>query len=120
MLSTMKKTLTTVIALLSLMVAFAQGADDACLFSQTFYQGTAKAIGMGNAMGAVGGDMTSICINPAGMGVYRSNEFTTTLSLTDNYERSSYYAEPDQDGRHEQGEGHDGCHIQQGYEDQGS
>ena len=91
MLSNMKKTLTTVIALLSFIVAFAQGADDACYFSKTFYQGTAKAMGMGNAMGAVGGDMTSICINPAGMGVYRSNEFTTTLSLMDNYLRSTYY-----------------------------
>ena len=48
-------------------------------------------MGMGNAMGAVGGDMTSICINPAGMGIYRSNEFTTTLSLMDNYQQSSYY-----------------------------
>ena len=87
----MKKTLTTAIALLSIIVAFAQGAADACLFSQTFYQGTAKAIGMSNAMGAVGGDMTSVCINPAGMGIYRSNEFTTTLSLMDNYQQSTYY-----------------------------
>ena len=87
----MKRILTTALALLSFIVAFAQGADDACLFSQTFYQGTAKAMGMGNAIGAVGGDMTSICINPAGMGVYRSNEFTTTLSLLDNYQQSIYY-----------------------------
>ena len=87
----MKKTLTTAIALLSIIAAFAQGAADACLFSQTFYQGTSKALGMSNAMGAVGGDMTSICINPAGMGIYRSNEFTTTLSLMDNFQQSTYY-----------------------------
>ena len=61
------------------------------MFSQTYYQGTAKALGMGNAMGAVGGDMTSVCINPAGMGIYRSTEFTTTLSLMDNYLSSTYY-----------------------------
>ena len=70
---------------------FGQGSDDACLFSQTFYQGTAKALGMGNAMGAVGGDMTAVSINPAGMGIYRSNELTTTLNLLDNYHQSSYY-----------------------------
>ena len=87
----MKKTLTTIIALLSLITAFAQGVDDACLFSQTYYQGTAKATGMGNALGAVGGDMTSVCINPAGMGIYRSSEFTTSLSLMDNYHSSNYY-----------------------------
>ncbi len=87
----MKKTLTTAIAFLSIIAAFAQSADDASLFSQTYYQGTAKALGAGNALGAVGGDMTSICINPAGMGVYRSSEFTTTLGLMDNYHSSKYY-----------------------------
>lgn len=87
----MKRILTTVITLLSFISAFAQGADDACLFSQTFYQGTAKALGMGNALGAVGGDMTAVNINPAGMGIYRSNEFTTSLNLLDNYHLSYYY-----------------------------
>lgn len=87
----MKRIFTTAVALLSIITAFAQGADDASLFSQTYYQGTAKALGMGNALGAVGGDMTSVSINPAGMGVYRSSEFTTSLSLMDNYHSSKYY-----------------------------
>ena len=68
---TMKKTVTTLIALMILVPLFGQGSDDACQFSQTYYQGTAKAMGMGNALGAVGGDMTSVSINPAGMGIYR-------------------------------------------------
>ena len=87
----MKRILTTVIILFSFLSAFAQGADDACLFSQTFYQGTAKALGMGNALGAVGGDMTAVSINPAGMGIYRSNEITASLNLLDNYHSSDYY-----------------------------
>ena len=87
----MKRIFTTVITLICFLSAFAQGADDACLFSQTYYQGTAKALGMSNAMGAVGGDMTAININPAGMGIYRSNEFTTSLNLLDNYHSSHYY-----------------------------
>lgn len=73
---------------------FGQGSDDAYLFSQTYYQGTSKALGMGNALGAVGGDMTAVSINPAGMGIYRSNEFTTTLNLLDNYHSSFYYGTP--------------------------
>ena len=77
--------------MLGIINVMAQNPDDACLFSQTYYQGTAKALGMGNALGAVGGDMTSVCINPAGMGIYRSNEFTCSLNLFDNYSRSSYY-----------------------------
>ena len=87
----MKRITTTTIAILFALVVFGQGSDDACLFSQTYYQGTAKALGMGNALGAVGGDMTAVCINPAGLGIYRSNEFTTTLSLMDNQAKSTYY-----------------------------
>ena len=87
----MKRFLTLIFATLFVVPLFGQGADDACMFSQTIYQGTAKALGMGNALGAVGGDMTAICINPAGMGIYRSNEFTTTLNLLDNYTSSTYY-----------------------------
>lgn len=87
----MKNLITSVIALLLVATAFAQGSDDACQFSQTYYQGTAKGMGMGNALGAVGGDMTAICINPAGMGIYRSDEFTTTVNLLDNYNTTSYY-----------------------------
>lgn len=87
----MKKILTTTITILFAVTLFAQGSDDACLFSQTYYQGTAKAMGMGNALGAVGGDMTAVCINPAGMGIYRSDEFTATINLMDNYVQSNYY-----------------------------
>lgn len=88
-----KRIITTVVALGALLTCFAQGSDDACLFSQTYYQGTAKALGMGNAIGAIGGDITSCCINPAGMGIYRSNEFTASLGFLDNYNTSTYYDE---------------------------
>ena len=87
----MKKTLTIAIVLLTYIAASAQGVDDASLYSQTFYQGTAKALGMGNALGAVGGDMTAININPASMGIYRSNEITMSVNLLDNYHKSNYY-----------------------------
>ena len=87
----MKKIITTLILTLAALTLSAQGSSDAILFSQTYYQGTAKALGMGNALGAVGGDMTATCINPAGMGLYRSDELTATLNLSDNYITSTYY-----------------------------
>ena len=77
--------------MLSVITAFGQGSDDARVFSQTFYQGTAKSMALGGAMGAIGADMTAICINPAGMGVYRSNELAMSMGLTDNSSRSTYY-----------------------------
>ena len=89
----MKKILIIAFVLLIHVAMFAQGVDDANLFSQTYYQGTAKALGMGNAMGAVGGDMTAVCINPAGMGIYRSSEITASLNLLDNYSTSTYYGD---------------------------
>lgn len=87
----MKNIILTLSTLFFVTIAFAQGSDDACLYSQTHYHGTAKALGMGNALGAVGGDMTAVCINPAGLGLYRSNELTTTLNLLDNIGASTYY-----------------------------
>lgn len=89
----MKKILIIAFVLLIPVAMFAQGVDDASLYTQTFYQGTAKALGMGNAMGAVGGDMTAVCINPAGMGIYRSSEITASLNLLDNYSTSTYYGD---------------------------
>ena len=89
----MKKTITTILITLIATTLWAQGSSDACRYSQTYYQGTAKALGMGNALGAVGGDMTALCINPAGMGLYRSSEFTTTISLSNNNLTSTYYGE---------------------------
>lgn len=70
---------------------FCQTSSDAIDFSQVMYQGTAKATGMASALGAVGGDQTSISINPAGMGIYRSNELNMSLGVLCNTSKSSYY-----------------------------
>ena len=53
----------------------AQDLADALRYSQFQVQGTARAGGMGNAFGALGGDFTSVSINPAGLGLYRTSEF---------------------------------------------
>ena len=74
----------------------AQGVDDALLNSQTYYEGTARSMAMGNAIGAVGGDLTAVCINPAGLGLYRTQELTFSLApqyhlcLTDYYGNTQY------------------------------
>ncbi len=56
----------------------AQDLADALRYSDIQVQGTARSAAMGNAFGALGGDFTSVSINPAGIGVYRSSEFTVT------------------------------------------
>ncbi|MCQ2336716.1 MAG: hypothetical protein MJ010_06025 [Paludibacteraceae bacterium] len=54
---------------------------DAMLFSQQEVNGTARFVGVGGAMGALGGDATTIFYNPAGIGIYRSSEFTASLNV---------------------------------------
>ncbi|MEG1543269.1 MAG: outer membrane protein transport protein [Tannerellaceae bacterium] len=68
--------------LLSGTAAFAQGEMDAYKFSQTELNGTARYLSMGGAFGALGGDISSMTSNPAGLGVYRSSEVVTTISLS--------------------------------------
>lgn len=60
------------------LVGFTQDFVDALRYSATRIEGTARAGGMGNAFGALGGDFTSVSINPAGLGIYRSAEFALT------------------------------------------
>ena len=69
----------------------AQGIDDAILNSQTYYEGTARSMALGNATGALGGDITAMCINPAGLGLYRSSEFTFSTGLQHTLINSNYY-----------------------------
>ncbi len=69
----------TLIATLS--VSFAQNADDALRYSQQFYTGTARFMSMGGAFTALGGDISSLSQNPAGIGVFRSSEISITPQL---------------------------------------
>lgn len=62
----------------------AQDLSDALRFSTFQINGTARAGAMGNAFGSLGGDFTSVSINPAGLGLYRASElvFSPTFGQT--------------------------------------
>ncbi len=61
--------------------AQAQSLQEAIQYSNQTVQGTARSMGFGNTLGSVGGDFSSISVNPAGLGVYRSSELMITPSL---------------------------------------
>lgn len=63
------------------MTTYGQSAIDAYRFSQPDLKGTARFMSMGGAFGALGGDLSTLSQNPAGIGVYRSNEVGFTLDL---------------------------------------
>jgi hypothetical protein len=69
------------IMLATLTQGFAQLADDALRYSQLFYTGTARFMSMGGAFTALGGDISSLSQNPAGIGVFRSSEINITPQL---------------------------------------
>ncbi|MCD4770180.1 MAG: outer membrane protein transport protein [Bacteroidales bacterium] len=53
-----------------------QTIDEALRYSQLFYGGTARFQAMGGAFTALGGDLSVLSQNPAGLGVFRSREFS--------------------------------------------
>ena len=76
----MKKIFLTLLILVPFFVK-GQNIYDVYSISTSYYQGTAKSVAMGNAMGAVGQDFSSISINPAGVGLFRKPDFTFTPSI---------------------------------------
>lgn len=78
----MKRLLVFPILLLVSLFAFSQVEYDALRLSQQELNGTARYIGLGGAMGALGGDASSIKDNPAGLGVYRSGEISATFNTS--------------------------------------
>lgn len=83
--------------LLPLQAILAQNEVDALRYSRTFPVGTAKSVAMGGAMGAVGGDFTSLSINPAGIGLYRASEMTISPSIYWNTSKSNFLGEENRD-----------------------
>ena len=80
-------------AMILLLIAplHAQNEDNAISYSYDRPTGTARSIGLGGAMGALGGDYSAIGINPAGIAIYRSSEFGFTPSIMFNETESNYY-----------------------------
>lgn len=76
------KKISSLLALLSLPgMALAQSVPVAYTLSQHDLRGTARFISMGGAFGALGGDLSTLSQNPAGIGIYRSNEVGFTVGL---------------------------------------
>lgn len=90
----MRKAIFTALLSLTAVAAGAQTMYDGLNYSQNNYYGTARSIGMGNAMTAVGGDLGSIGINPAGSAVAGYSQFTITPNLTISSMNASYSAYP--------------------------
>ena len=99
----MKKLAYTVSFLLLTCGAFAQDLTDALRYSDHRISGTARSEAMGNAFGALGGDFSSLSINPAGLGVYRSGEFTFSTSVGKTSIDGTYLGKTENDSKYNVG-----------------
>lgn len=87
----MKKIIFVAISLACLAyTAGAQTMMDALNVCQNNYYGTARTIGLGNAVTAVGGDLGSVGINPAGSAVAGYSQITLTPGITISSTSSAY------------------------------
>ncbi len=69
----------------------AQTAADALRYSNLNYSGTARFTSMSGAFTAVGADFSVLSSNPAGMGLFKSSDFTITPSLYFGKTSSNYF-----------------------------
>ena len=79
--------------------SFAQSESDVMRYSFGAPIGTARTTGMGGAFGAVGADLFSSVINPAGIGVYRKSEFVFSPGLYIPTTNTSYYGTSNTDDK---------------------
>lgn len=86
----MKKIITLAFALVFIGGASAQTIYDAAKLADKDLNGTARFVGMGGAMGALGGDISTMGTNPAGIGIYRSNDVMTSFSYSAYGSESNY------------------------------
>lgn len=85
----MKKILIAAIAVIMPTTIMAQSAIEAYNLSQNDLRGTARFMSMAGAFGALGGDLSTLNQNPAGIGIYRSSEIGATVDF--NFMSSNTY-----------------------------
>jgi len=87
----LKKNITLIILSFCSSVIYSQDITDALRFSQDNLTGTARFSAMSGAFGALGGDFSSINVNPAGSAIFLNNQVAVTLSTFSNKNKSNYF-----------------------------
>ncbi|MEK7255726.1 MAG: hypothetical protein AAB316_13335, partial [Bacteroidota bacterium] len=77
----MKYIICLILIILSLQTGTSQNLSDALRYSTLEVGGTARTVGIGGAIGALGADFSVLSTNPAGLAAYRASEFTFTPGI---------------------------------------
>lgn len=94
----MKKTISIITSLVFAGLVNGQNFTDALRYSEMETQGTARYTAMGGSFGALGGEASALGKNPAGIGIYRSSEFTFSAGFNAIDSDSKYRGEIRNDG----------------------
>lgn len=78
---------------------FSQVPEDAKLYSWYPQTGTARSLAIGGAMGSLGGDISALYVNPAGLGFYRTNEFVISPQFSFNKNAVTFINNPKDTGK---------------------
>ncbi len=76
-----KKIILCSIGFIAVAPAMAQDAYDAAILATEDLNGTARYVGMGGAVDALGADISTISSNPAGIGMFRHSELRTSFGI---------------------------------------
>lgn len=87
----MKKIFFLIISGLTISVSHSQEVSDAVRYAQDNLTGTARFRAMSGALGAVGGDLSSLSVNPAGSAIFLNNQVAVTLSNVNTKNNSDYF-----------------------------
>lgn len=78
---------------------FAQNDIDALRYSQLTFGGTARFNSMAGSMGALGGDISTLSFNPAGVAIMRKSDFNFSPSFFSQSSESNYNNRLGNDGK---------------------
>lgn len=95
----MKRFLMMIVVVGSTASGYAQNEVDALRYSQVNVVGTARYSAMGGAFGALGGDMSSMSVNPAGIGVFTKTTGSVTMSVFSSGTEANYLGTSSSDNK---------------------
>ena len=80
-------------------VTWGQEPDDALRYAWTQPNGTARQQAIGGAMASLGGDLSALFVNPAGLGFYKTGDLVLSPSFQRKRIKSSYLGRTETDQR---------------------
>lgn len=86
----MQKYLLLTLSIISFSFAYSQTPEDALRTAWFTPNGTARYVATGGVMGSLGGDITAANVNPAGLGLFKTNEFVFSPNFNLNGNKFSF------------------------------